>query len=176
MNSTTNLSRIKLDFSLGKTTSFGGLLPILQFCQKIELRKKFETLDFLKKPNSKNSFSTMLEYFVIGWLTFAERVSHFQHLSHDPMIQKHFGETCPHYTTLHKEYSRMARHKISKFLPMTMMELATPLLSSHIILDLDSTIESVYGNQEKAEVGVNPGKPGRKSYQRRTRFERSYVT
>ncbi|MBW8352207.1 transposase, partial [Bacillus sp. IITD106] len=37
-------------------------------------------------------------------------------------------------------------------------------LPSDLILDFDSTIETVYGNQEQAKVGPNPYKPGRKSY------------
>lgn len=37
-------------------------------------------------------------------------------------------------------------------------------LPTSLILDFDSTVETVYGNQEKAAVGVNPFKRGRKSY------------
>jgi len=32
------------------------------------------------------------------------------------------------------------------------------------VLELDSTVETVYGSQEGAEVGYNPQKPGRSSY------------
>lgn len=40
----------------------------------------------------------------------------------------------------------------------------TPLLNLPWILDLDATVKPLYGNQEGAEVGYNPTKPGRPSH------------
>src|SRR6476469_6149738 len=40
----------------------------------------------------------------------------------------------------------------------------TPLLSEPWVLDMDSTVKTVYGHQEGAEVGYNPAKPGRPSH------------
>jgi hypothetical protein len=37
-------------------------------------------------------------------------------------------------------------------------------LPETIVLDWDSTVQPKYGHQEGAEVGYNPGKPGRRSY------------
>jgi Transposase DDE domain group 1 len=40
----------------------------------------------------------------------------------------------------------------------------TPLLSEPWILDMDSTVKTLYGHQQGAEVGYNPHKPGRPSH------------
>ena len=40
----------------------------------------------------------------------------------------------------------------------------TPLLSEPWVLDMDSTIKTLYGHQEGAEVGYNPHKRGRPSH------------
>ena len=40
----------------------------------------------------------------------------------------------------------------------------TPLLSEPWILDMDSTVKTLYGHQEGAETGYNPHKPGRPSH------------
>ena len=40
----------------------------------------------------------------------------------------------------------------------------TPLLGEPWILDMDSTVKTLYGHQEGAEVGYNPHKPGRPSH------------
>jgi hypothetical protein len=40
----------------------------------------------------------------------------------------------------------------------------TPLLSEAWVLDMDSTVKTLYGHQEGAEVGYNPHKPGRPSH------------
>ena len=39
-----------------------------------------------------------------------------------------------------------------------------PLLGEPWILDMDSTVKTLYGHQEGAEVGYNPHKPGRPSH------------
>ena len=39
-----------------------------------------------------------------------------------------------------------------------------PLLYEPWVLDIDSAIKTLYGHQEKAEVGYNPHKPGRPSH------------
>ena len=43
-----------------------------------------------------------------------------------------------------------------------------PLLREPWILDVDTTIKQLYGNQEGAAVGYNPGKPGRPSHSYRS--------
>ena len=40
----------------------------------------------------------------------------------------------------------------------------TPLLSEPWVLDMDSTVKTLYGHQEGAEVGYHPHKPGRPSH------------
>jgi hypothetical protein len=40
----------------------------------------------------------------------------------------------------------------------------TPLLSEAWVLDMDSTVKTLYGHQDGAEVGYNPHKPGRPSH------------
>jgi hypothetical protein len=40
----------------------------------------------------------------------------------------------------------------------------TPLLSEPWVLDMDSTVKTLYGHQEGAEIGYNPHKPGRPSH------------
>lgn len=40
----------------------------------------------------------------------------------------------------------------------------TPLLSEAWVLDMDSTVKTLYGHQEGAEIGYNPHKPGRPSH------------
>ncbi len=45
-----------------------------------------------------------------------------------------------------------------------------PLLTEPWILDVDMTVKSLYGNQEGAEVGYNPHKPGRPSHTYHTYF------
>jgi hypothetical protein len=45
-----------------------------------------------------------------------------------------------------------------------------PLLYEPWILDVDTTVKTLYGHQEGAEVGFNPSKPGRRSHTYHTYF------
>lgn len=51
------------------------------------------------------------------------------------------------------------------------LEVIRSILPSTLILDLDSTVETVYGNQAKAAKGVNAHKLGRKSHHPLLAFE-----
>ncbi|MCE3202784.1 transposase [Paenibacillus sonchi] len=51
------------------------------------------------------------------------------------------------------------------------LEMVRLCLPSQLILDLDSTVETVYGNHSKAAKGVNAFKPGRKSHHPLLAFE-----
>jgi hypothetical protein len=65
---------------------------------------------------------------------------------------------------LNKDLLRLERAENADFeFKERMMDLIEPWLDKELILDFDSTVETVYG-AKKAGVGVNPHKPGRKSY------------
>lgn len=51
-----------------------------------------------------------------------------------------------------------------QWLQNSLQQVYAPLLSEPWILDADTTIKTLYGKQEGAEVGYNPHKPGRPSH------------
>ncbi|GGG20929.1 hypothetical protein GCM10010913_48980 [Paenibacillus aceti] len=67
---------------------------------------------------------------------------------------------------MYKELARLGKGTphVQQQLRQLSSEIIRPCLPSSLILDLDSTVETVYGNQAKAAKGTNPHKPGRKSY------------
>ncbi|MGG3762770.1 IS1380 family transposase [Heyndrickxia coagulans] len=165
MNYITSVSKIKYAFRLKKSTNFSGLLPILQFLERMKIEQTFRDFDCLKKYNAKYPLSKIFIYLVIGWLSNCSRLSHFRTLQDDPLILAFMGEKCPHYTLLNKDLLRLEKLEGADLeFKERMMDLIEPWLDKELILDFDSTVETVYGGQEKAGVGVNPYKPGRKSY------------
>ncbi|WP_258436982.1 transposase [Heyndrickxia coagulans] len=165
MNYITSVSKIKYAFHLKKSTNFSGLLPILQFLERMKIEQTFRDFDCLKKYNAKYPLSKIFIYLVIGWLSNCSRLSHFRTLQVDPLIMAFMGGKCPHYTLLNKDLLRIEKLEDADLeFKERMMDLIEPWLDKKLILDFDSTVETVYGGQEKAGVGVNPYKPGRKSY------------
>lgn len=77
------------------------------------------------------------------------------------------GGRLPYHTLLNKELLRLgtANDERATALRKLNVEMISPRLPDSLILDLDFTVDTVYDNQQFAEVGFNSQKRGRKSYQ-----------
>ena len=163
MKFTTNLSNIKANFNLKNATNHAGLLPFLQFLKKVELESTFRCFDSIKKGNSRFPFRKIIVYLIIGWVASCSRLFHFRSLQKDALIQQFMGCSYPHYSLLGKDL-RFAKCNVQLDIKELMHDIIEPALPPSLILDFDSTVETVYGHQELAKTGANPHKPGRKSY------------
>lgn len=104
----------------------------------------------------------------MGYACGLERISHFRELQRDPLFAAILaGEPPSSISTLYRSLDRFT----TEAHVLELGQANTVLLDSAFnenrdrILDIDTTVETVYGNQEGAAVGYNPNKPGRKSYQ-----------
>lgn len=173
MKSTTPISKIKTEFSLQNATSFGGVKIFLEYLEKIKLSQALRGLSCVKAHNSLFPVYRILLYLIVGWMLGCERLFHFRKLQHDSLLKRFLNGRCPHHTLLYKELIRMRTsfpHLRSKLRTLN-QEVIRPCLPSALILDLDSTVETVYGDQAGAAKGTNPHKPGRKSYHPLLAFE-----
>jgi hypothetical protein len=173
VKSTTPVSKIKTEFSLQNATNFGGVKIFLEYLEKIKLAKAFRRLSCTKASNSLFPVYRILLYLIVGWMLGCERLFHFRKLQHDSLIKRFLGGRCPHHSLLYKELARLS-NSCPNLLPELRsinQEVIRPCLPSDLILDLDSTVETVYGDQAGAAKGTNPHKPGRKSYHPLLAFE-----
>lgn len=164
MKFTTNLSNIKANFHLKNATNIAGLLPFLQFLKQMDIENSFRCFDIIKKSNAKFPFRKIIVYLIIGWVASCTRLFHFRSLQEDGLAQQFMGGKCPHYTLLGKDLRNLAKFNVQLDVKEIMHDIIDPTLPSDLILDLDSSVEIVYGDQESAEKGYNSQKPGRKSY------------
>ena len=173
MKSTTAISKIKTEFSLQNATSFGGVKIFLAFLEKIKMANAMRSLSGGKARNSLFPVHRILLYLVVGWMLGCERIFHFRRLQSDALLRRFLGDRCPHYSLLYKELIRLGRScpNLVNELRMLNQEIIRPCLPSDLILDLDSTVETVYGDQGGAAKGTNSHKPGRKSYHPLLAFE-----
>ncbi|MCK9905685.1 transposase, partial [Frankia sp. Cpl3] len=123
--------------------------------------------------NSLFPLFRILLYLIVGWILGCERLFHFRKLQNDALIRRFLGGRCPHHTLLYKELERLSKNCPTLTLDLRKLnqQIITPCLPSELIMDLDSTVETVYGHQQGAAVGTNPHKPGRKSYHPLMAFE-----
>src|SRR5690606_5868808 len=133
---------------------------------KIKLAEAMSSLSGGKANNAIFPVHRILLYLIIGWMFGCERIFHFRKLQHDALVKRFLGNRCPHHTLLYKEFGRFVQScpELPSELRKLNQEVIRSCLPTDIILDLDSTVETVYGDQAGAAKGTNSHKPGRKSY------------
>ncbi|WP_332306823.1 transposase [Thermobacillus composti] len=173
MKSTTPISKIKTEFSLQNATNFGGIKIFLEYLEKIKFAAALQRLSCMKANNSLFPVYRILLYLVVGWMLGCERLFHFRKLQQDSLLKRFLGGRCPHHSLLYKELSRLSKSHPNLLTELRSLnqEIIGPCLPEALILDLDSTVETVYGDQGGAAKGTNPHKPGRKSYHPLLAFE-----
>lgn len=132
-----------------------------------------QTLTGGKAHNALFPVHRILLYLIVGWILGCECLFHFRRWQKDSLLQRFLGGRCPHHSLLYKELDRLGKTNpnVRMELRQVNLEVIRPCLPSKLILDLDSTVETVYGNQAQAAKGVNAHKPGRKSYHPLLAFE-----
>ncbi|WP_196436539.1 transposase [Methylomonas sp. LL1] len=66
--------------------------------------------------------------------------------------------------SVRRSFARLDEETGSSWLQTQLQQVYAPVLGEPWILDADATIKTLYGQQEGAEVGYNPHKPGRPSH------------
>jgi hypothetical protein len=157
--------RVRLSVTDDALTPFGGLVPWAAYTKHIGIAEKLAADCPVSRtsPNAAPVYD-IIQSFMLTALTDGRRFSHIERLREDPTIPELFGMEAVVSDDTVRRFMRsvdpvlgaewIARH-------------AQPMwgaLPDPIVLDWDSTVQPKYGHQEGAEVGYNPGKPGRRSF------------
>jgi hypothetical protein len=147
-------------------TQFGGVTLIEQFFQRIELQGSFSQRIRFAQRNNRYSISESLEALLYPLILGLGRIETTEPLRYNGVFQYLAGlPGYPEASSLRRFLERFARAGRSAFLKLHDRWRAAMIgRSAHVIFDLDSTVLTVYGRQERAEVGYNPKKRGRPSY------------
>jgi hypothetical protein len=167
-----NISRlsctsIKEDFSLKNSTHYGGANLLLDYTlRKLKLPEIFsDQLTISKKPNAIYPLADTMTTYVLSNTLGLGRIFHMEQLENDPLLLAKTGlPKLPDYTLYYDELDRFQNESDIKPLHKVLAKLAEKSITSSCILDFDSTVETVNGNQEGVAIGYNHSKPGRPSY------------
>jgi hypothetical protein len=147
-------------------TQFGGVALIEQFFQRVGLQGALSDHIRFVRRNSRYSISESLEALIYPLILGLGRIETTEPLRYNGVF--HYLAGLPGYpaaTSLRRFLERFARAGRNAFLKLH-DRWRTEMIGhpSQVIFDLDSTVLTVYGHQERAEVGYNPKKRGRPSY------------
>jgi hypothetical protein len=86
----------------------------------------------------------------------------------DESLRRALAQIAPKPNTKHNEEERAAQQtqvqRAWKWMDQALLDSVQHALGTPWILDTDATVKTLFGNQEGAEVGYNPHKPGRPSH------------
>lgn len=170
--------KIKTEMTGKGLTVHGGLLPVLSFMDKLYFFKAVETaLHKQRGANARYQFADAVQMIVIGVMTGATAMTQVAAVWADDVLRRMagYGET-PVDTTLgrimkeasYRDVTAMEGliHRFRTKVWKRAVRTGTCLKSAMSVmwLDVDSTVDGVFGKQEGAAKGYNPGKKGQESY------------
>lgn len=157
---------LRFSFTGKNLTHFGGFFLVQHFFQRLALRRRLIRAIQIDQRNNRYSTSELILALLYPMLVGLGRIESTGILKQNGVFRFLTGlERYPDATTLRRFLLRFSQRGLEAFLKFHEAVRKQMLTSPRkIILDLDSTVLTVYGRQEGAEVGYNPKKRGRPSY------------
>jgi hypothetical protein len=147
-------------------TQFAGVSLIEHFFQRLGLRGALADHIRFAQRNNRYSISESLEALLYPLVLGLGRIETTEPLRHNGVF--HYLAGLPGYpeaTSLRRFLDRFAQRGRNSLVKLHDAWRAAMLgQPTQAILDLDSTVLTVYGRQERAQVAYNPKKRGRPSY------------
>ncbi len=121
--------------------------------------------------NNGSEVRDVLGTWFLSILAGHNRYAHVTGLRGDSVSRQILGmEKIVSEDTLRRALARIGQEQSSNWLQPQLLASVGPALSQPWILDIDTTVKTLYGKQQGAEVGYNPHKPGRPSHTLHTYF------
>lgn len=169
-NEKSKIKKFKNAFFGKNITSYSGLSVAANFCENTSFFEKIpEVLKESKSNASKFTKEQVVKSVLYASLCGLNRASNISKFTADPLVKevlnldkninpnafrKRLDEICLTKENVH----------IFKLITESNVSFLENSKLSEITLDVDSTVFSVFGQQENAKVGYNPTKKGAKSY------------
>jgi hypothetical protein len=155
-------------FDLPGGTTLGGINQLGRFLRKLKIDKRLAArFRRAKSPWSAWRLDRVIGILLDAYFAGIERLYHFEDLETEPLLcARHGVERLPDLNTLYRDLRRFEDPELLRSLLDVLREVVVEALRRQplVTLDIDSTVETLYGRQEGAEIGPNPHKPGRPSY------------
>jgi len=162
-------------FNLENVTSVAGANLLVDFMRDhMQIQKHLSAFPFDKAPWSTYTLSDEIEALLCAYTLGYERISHIKELEADPLLCWKLGiPKLPDTTTLYRNLERFnSEDRVNALGRLNRYPLEYILRNQKIaILDIDTTVETVFGQQEGSCIGYNPRYHGRSSYQPFLAFE-----
>lgn len=160
---------IAIKFTSARLTHYGGAYLLHQFFQCLGLRKRLSHVVRLPERNTNYSTSELIIALIYPIIFGLERIETTQFLKYNGLFRFLTGlRAHPNATTLRRFLVRLGKRGLPALVNLhdryRQHLWSNPKALRKFFCDCDTTVLTVYGQQEKAHVGYNPKKRGRRSY------------
>lgn len=160
------MSKLELHYSDKQVSPWGGLYLMKDLMEQSGFRQMLGELN-LPEPGSNRGYdpSTVVEAFLASLWCGANRLSHSGWLAHDKTLSEIFGwRAAPSQSTYSRFFAKFSQSINNEVFPELQSWFMSAFKLDKLTLDLDSSVLTRYGEQQGAEPGYNPAKPGRPSH------------
>lgn len=160
---------IRVVFSAGQLTHFGGVYLLHRFLQQLQIRTFLSRQLYRTERNNCFSMTERVFALIYPMILGLDRIELSALLGTNGVFQYITGlPRFPRPNTLRRfliEHAPVLLPKLQRAHDqLRTMFLQLPSTPSSFWIDCDSTVRTLYGHQEGAEVGYNPQHRGRRSY------------
>lgn len=159
---------IKTEFSATSVTQNTGLLSFHRFLNKIGIEHLFNAVPIKLENNTHFSNAQILLTIIYGLLSGENSILKIDNFSRDPLLQellnikKRISDST--ISDRLKRFTMASNNYLMEVNSILSGKIHQKLKTREDIIDIDSTVKTVYGNQEGAAKGFNSHKKGAKSY------------
>jgi len=150
----------------GAAGMHGGLVYFVEFLKVSGLWERFveECPLHYVSPNAPSK-SEILGTILFSVLSGHRRYAHITGIRADMVLPRLLGiERFRSEDSIRRAFEKVEEEALTLWMDRQMNCTFAPLLRYGWVLDLDTTVKTLYGHQEEASVGYNPHKPGRPSH------------
>jgi len=159
--------QLPYEYTEKKITPWGGMRIIKEFYDRIGLYDKLRELPFYESGSGIGfEHHEILESFMMSVILGAANCSNSSQISYDEVLKEIFQweKGMPSQSTLSRFFPKYDHDKSDSLFSDLFTWWFEQLGHRNLTLDFDATVMTRYGNQEGAEKGYNPRRPGRKSH------------
>lgn len=162
------MHELRHEFTNRKISPWGGIKYFQQVWERSGVREFIKSLNDLPQPGSNRGYETidLIEGFLTSVILGARRLEHCGMLRTDQVIRDIYGwqKGMASASTFQRFFHKFDEQLNARLFWPIMKQVLSKVAIRYMTIDLDSSVVTRYGKQQKAEVGYNPAKKGRPSH------------
>lgn len=173
---TKGIKNIQIIFGEKYLTHHGGLYLIHKFCKKLKLKWYLQKYVKFYQRNQEYQTAEFILVLIYAIILGIGRIENIQFLQSNGVFKKIIGiQKLPDTTAIRRFLYRLPPKTIRQIVKVHNIIQKAIFCILHtktsVTFDIDGTVLTVYGKQQRAKVGYNPKRKGAKSYMAMLCFE-----